>query len=102
MENLVVLIVKKDGEYLSVFYSDRSHKIIKDDIKKYRIKVKNRYKTPIILNHCYLYPTRGMNNADCTWVNIDKFIEKDEYYHFLLRKLELYPVVKGMCFKQKF
>ncbi len=95
-----VILVIREGEYLSVFYSDGKNIIRKDDMTKYKIKVKNRYKNPIEINKCYLYPAKTINNKDYIYVNVSKFIENDEYYNYLLKYFGLYSIVKKMYIKQ--
>lgn len=95
-----VIFVIREDKYLSVFYSDGKHIVRKDDISKYKLKVKNRYKNPIEINRCYLYPAKTINNKNCIYVNVNKFIENEEYYNYLLKYFDLYYIVKKMYIKQ--
>ncbi len=97
----IVLMVKKQGEFLSIFYSDRTHVIVKDDIRRYRVKMKKGYKRPILINNSLLYPTKSIKDEDCIFVNIEMFVKGDAYYHYLLNKHGIYDKTKSMYLKYK-
>lgn len=97
----IVLMVKRHGEFLSIFYNDHKHAIIKDDIRRYRVKGKKGYKRPIVINHCFLYPTKSIKDEDCIFVNIEMFVGGDAYYLYLLNKYGIYDKTKRMYLKYK-
>ena len=98
--NNEVLIVKKHEQFFAVFYSDGKHVIIKDDINKYKMKVKNRYKNPIVIEGCYLYPSKTIKDNECIWINVKKFKDDDIFFNYLLEYFNLYETTKKMYMKQ--
>lgn len=100
MGNNDVLMVMKKDMYLSVFYSDGKHVYVKEDLSKYKIKVKNKYKNPILINESILYPTKNSKDTGCVWVNIKWFKENDEYFNYLLDCFDLYAVTKKIYIHQ--
>lgn len=96
MSKRYVVMLRVISGNMDIYFSDGTHVIIKDNIRKYIIKVNKGYKNPIMYCHCLLYPTKSIKDDECLWINLDCFIKKSDYDVYLLKYFNVYEKAKKM------
>ena len=99
MSSSYIVLIKVIRGYMNIYYSDGKQMIVKDNIKKYRVKVNRGDKNPILYCDCLLYPTHNIKHEECIFINIEKFDKKDEFYIYLLKCFGIYLKAKKMYIK---
>lgn len=90
MNDKVILVLKKDKEFLSIYYNDGNHIFLKDKLYKYKVRLNKGHKNPLMIQGSFLHPTKSIKEKDCFFINLEYFEKDDTFYNCLLQKLGVY------------